>query len=193
MFRRPPAASPRRLGALLVLALVAACTAEQRVPPVADAACFGTRVLSFADLRAEVFIPAAEPCDRGSFSVIFTRGHDTVATLAEAREGTVGFIGIADLDADGRGEFFVATHGADSAARGQLFAYTDRAGTIERLTIAPLDSAQLVGYAGHDRFGFGGADQLIRAFPRNGADTAWFAYDAGQNRWRAVARPTWLR
>jgi hypothetical protein len=179
----------------LPLAIIAAtaCTAERRPPPVAGAACFGTRVLSFADLRAEVFIPAAESCEHGTFSVIFTRGADTVATLAEARDGTVGFIGIADLDADGRGEFFVATHGADSAARGNLFGYSDRGGTIERLAIAPLDSAQMVGYAGHDRFGFGGADQLVRAFPRVGADTAWFAYAAAERRWRAISRPNWVR
>ena len=177
----------------LLLTAGGACSAERRSQPVADAACFGTRVLSFEDLRAEVFIPAAEPCERGTFSVVFTRGGDTVATLAETREGTVGFIGIADLNADGRGEFFVATHTADSAARGALFGYTDRAGSIERFPIAPLDSAQLAGYAGHDRFGFGGVDQLVRAFPRGGADTVWFGYSFAQNRWRSVARPNWVR
>jgi hypothetical protein len=51
----------------------------------------------------------------------------------------------------------------------------------------------MVGYAGHDRFGFGGADQLVRAFPRVGADTAWFAYAAAERRWRAISRPNWVR
>ena len=56
-----------------------------------------------------------------------------------------------------------------------------------------LDSAQLGGYAGHDRFGFGGNDQLVRAFPRAGADTAWFGYSHATGKWAAIPRPDWVR
>lgn len=180
---------------VLPFALVlAACSAQERVPAAAaDTSCFGSRVLSFQDLVAEVVIPAGEDCSSGSFQVVFTRGDDTLATLTETREGSVGFIGTADVDADGRGEFFVSTSGAQDGARGGLFAYTESTQGITRLALAPLDSAQLVGYAGQDRFGFGGADQLVRAFPRVGGDTAWFGYSHGEGRWNTIERPAWLR
>jgi hypothetical protein len=177
----------------LALILLASCATEQRPPRVADAACFGARVLSFQELAAEVVIPADEGCDRGTFMVVFTRGADTLATLSETRDGTVGFIGTADVNGDGRGEFFVATHSTDSTSRGTLFAYTDATGGITRLTLAALDSAQLAGYAGYDRFGFGGADQLVRAFPRAVGDTAWFGYSHGEQRWNTIPRPDWVR
>lgn len=180
---------------LMVVALpLAACVAEERVPASpADAACRGARVLSFRDLSAEVLIPEGEDCASGSFQVVFTRGEDTLATLTETRAGTVGFIGTADVDGDGRGEFFVATIAADSAARGALYAYTEQENGINRFPLAALEEAQLDGYRGHDRFGFGGADQLVRAFPRAGADTAWFGYSHGERRWQAIPRPPWLR
>jgi len=177
----------------LALVLLAACATEERPPRVADAACFGARVLSFQDLAAEVVIPADEGCDRGTFTVVFTRGSDTLASLSEARDGTVGFIGTADVNGDGRGEFFIATHSTDSTSRGTLFAYTDATGGITRLQLGPLDSTQLAGYAGYDRFGFGGADQLVRAFPRAVGDTAWFGYSHGEQRWNAIPRPDWVR
>lgn len=178
---------------VLVLGLTA-CAAQERAPaPVADTSCFGSRVLSFQDLVAEVTIPGGENCIAGSFRVVFTRGADTLATLTETREGSVGFIGTADVDGDGRGEFFVSTSGSAGDARGALFAYTEGAAAITRLALAPLDSAQRVGYAGQDRFGFGGADQLVRAFPRAGTDTAWFGYSHGEQRWNAIARPAWVR
>lgn len=60
--------------------------------------------------------------------------------------------------------------------------------------LAALDAAQLEGYGGADRFGFGGGDQLVRAFPRGVAgDTAWFGYSHGERRWQAIARPSWIR
>ena len=185
----------RTLTAALTTAFtLAACSAQERTPAaVADTSCFGSRVLSFQDLVAEVTIPSGENCSAGSFQVVFTRGADSLTTLAERREGSVGFIGTADVDGDGQGEFFVSTSGTDGDARGALFAYTEGAAGITRLALAPLDSAQLYGYAGHDRFGFGGADQLVRAFPRAGADTAWFGYSHGESRWNAIARPVWLR
>ncbi len=179
---------------LPVVLLLAACSAQERTPaPAADLSCFGSRVLSFQDLVAEVMIPAGEDCASGSFQVVFTRAQDTLATLTETGEGTVGFIGTADVDADGRGEFFVSTSGSSGDGRGTLYAYTDGPEGITRLTLAPLDSAQLAGYAGHDRFGFGGADQLVRAFPRTGADTAWYGYSHGEGRWNTIPRPAWLR
>lgn len=182
---------PLALLALLVLSL--ACTTQERTPAVADQACFGGRVLSFHNVVAEVVIPAGETCGHGTFQVVFARGTDTLATLTESRHGTVGFIGTSDVNGDGRGEFFVATQSIDSVAAGALFAYTDAGGSIERVVLAPLDSAQRAGYTGHDRFGFGGGDQLVRAFPRGGADTAWFGYSHGESRWVSITRPSWLR
>ena len=180
--------------ALIPLVLLAACGREARTPEtIVDTSCFNSRVLSYQDLVAEVVIPAGESCANGTFQVVFTRGADTLETLTETREGTVGFIGTADVDGDGRGEFFVATLGTGDAARGALYAYTEGNEGITRFVLAPLDSAQLTGYAGHDRFGFGGADQLVRAFPRAGADTAWFGYSHGEQRWNAIERPSWLR
>jgi hypothetical protein len=184
----------RTLSLLPAVLLLAACAADRPEPePVVDRSCFGNRVLSYQDLVAEVVIPAGEDCARGSFQVVFTRGDDTLQTLTETRVGTVGFIGTADVDADGRGEFFVATFGTDAERRGALFAYAEGSEGITRLALAALDSAQLVGYAGQDRFGFGGADQLVRAFPRAAGDTAWFGYSHGESRWVAVERPSWLR
>ncbi len=184
----------RPLYTISLALLFAACSAPEKSPAsVADVSCFGSRVLSFQDLVAEVVIPAGEDCASGSFVVVFTRGADTLASLTETRVGSVGFIGTADVDADGRGEFFVSTSGSTGDARGSLLAYTEGAGGITRLALAPLDSAQLAGYAGQDRFGFGGADQLVRAFPRAGADTAWFGYSHGEGRWTAIARPAWVR
>ncbi|MEX2182341.1 MAG: hypothetical protein WD771_09890 [Gemmatimonadaceae bacterium] len=179
--------------ALALLALTAACSAEERRPAAADPACFGSRVLSFQDLVAEVVIPPGEGCVHGTFQVVFTRGADTLATLTETRHGTVGFLGTSDVNGDGRGEFFIATMAIDPSHTGALFGYTDTGGMIGRLTLAPLDSAQSVGYVGRDRFGFGGADQLVRAFPRGGADTAWFGYSHGEARWVTIPRPSWLR
>ena len=177
-----------------LLLLGAACDMQDRAPAAApDTSCFGGRVLSFRDLMAEVVIPAGEDCVSGTFQVVFIRGEDTLTTLTETRNGTVGFIGTADVDGDGRGEIFVATIGADSAAHGALFAYTETENGINRFHLATLDAAQLEGYAGHDRFGFGGADQLVRAFPRAGADTAWFGYSHGERRWSPIARPSWVR
>lgn len=184
--RRPVAV----LAAAVPLAFACAPSADA---PMADTSCFGGRVLSFQDLVAEVVIPAGENCGAGTFRVVFTRGTDTLAVLTETREGTVGFIGTADVDGDGRGEFFVSTTATGDDARGRLFAYTDGAAGIAALPLAPLDSAQLAGYAGHDRFGFGGADQLIRAFPRAAGDTAWFGYSNGEGRWVTIERPSWIR
>ncbi len=182
--------------ALLTLALLAeACVGEPTREPVAqDPACFGNRVLSYQDITAEVVIPAGERCEDGNFLLVFTRGADTLATLTETRIGTVGFIGTSDVDGDGRGEFFVATFSTDSSASGRLYAYTDGTSGITRFPLAALDSAQLAGYAGHDRFGFGGGDQLVRAFPVGAAgDTAWFGYSHGESRWLKVDRPSWVR
>jgi hypothetical protein len=177
-----------------LLSLAAACAVEDRAAgTTADLSCFGGRVLSFRDLVAEVVIPAGEDCGRGSFHVVFTRSGDTLATLTESRSGTVGFIGTSDVDGDGRGEFFVATIAADASGRGALFAYTETAAGIDRFPLASLEGAQLEGYLGHDRFGFGGADQLVRAFPRTGADTAWFGYSHGERRWAPIPRPAWVR
>lgn len=177
---------------LIPAVLAAACAGEPAI--VADASCFGNRVLGFQDISAEVVIPAGESCASGSFRVVFTRGGDTLATLEEARDGTVGFIGTSDVDGDGKGEFFVATQSTDAAARGALFAYTAGADGIARFALAPLDSAQLAGYEGRDRFGFGGGDQLVRAFPRGAAgDTAWFGYSHGERRWQSIERPSWIR
>ncbi len=178
----------------LALLVLFGCTVEERAPAATiDTSCFGGRVLSFRDLVAEVVIPAGEDCVAGSFQVVFTRAGDTLATLTETRTGTVGFIGTADVDSDGRGEFFVATIATGGDARGSLFAYTEGVNGINRFPLSPLDSTQLVGYAGQDRFGFGGADQLVRAYPRTGPDTAWFAYSHGEGRWVPVPRPLWLR
>ena len=185
--------SRRTLLPLALLVVLVACATEQRPPRSADAACFGARILSFQDLAAEVVIPEGERCDRGTFTVVFTRGADTLASLTETRDGTVGFIGTADVDGDGRGEFFVATRSTDSTSRGALFAYTDATGGIARLPLVALDSSQLSGYAGNDRFGFGGADQLVRAYPRAVGDSAWFGYSHGQQRWNAISRPDWVR
>lgn len=186
-----------RSAARIALALFSlACAGEQpevaTVPP--DPACFGNRVLSYQDVSAEVVIPAGESCDRGSFQLVFTRGADTLATLQETRTGTVGFIGTSDVNGDGRGEFFVATFSTDSAASGMLYAYTEGTAGIERFPLAALDSAQLAGYAGRDRFGFGGGDQLVRAFPVGAAgDTAWFGYSHGESKWSSITRPSWVR
>jgi hypothetical protein len=173
--------------------LLVACGGERPAAETTDTSCFGTRVLSFRDLVAEVVIPAGESCERGTFRVVFTRGGDTLAALTEERVGTVGFIGTADVDGDGKGEFFVSTRSLDAEARGALFAFSEGAAGIARFPIAPLDSTQRAGYAGQDRFGFGGADQLVRAFPRAAGDTAWFGYAHGTQRWNAIARPAWVR
>lgn len=172
--------------------LALACTAEAPAP-VADTSCFGTRILSYRDLVAEVVIPSGESCASGSYQIVFTRGADTLQTLTETRNGSVGFIGTADVDGDGRGEFFVATYADDSTKSGTLYAYTDANAGITRFTLAPLTAEQLTGYAGNDRFGFGGADQLVRAFPRAAADTAWFGYSHGEASWKSIARPAWVR
>jgi len=181
----------RLLPAVLVLA---GCPAAEQPPVVAtDMSCFNNRVLSFQDLVAEVVIPSGESCSGGTFQVVFTRGGDTLETLTEPRNGTVGFIGTADVDGDGRGEFFVSTIGIEGSSRGSLFAYSETTQGIARFAMAPLDSAQMKDYAGHDRFGFGGGDQLVRAFPRTGADTAWFGYSHGEKTWKTIARPAWVR
>lgn len=184
----------RHLATLAAL-LGAACGGDRpAASDASDASCFGNRVLSFQDVAAEVLIPSGESCAEGSFRVVFTRGADTLATLEERRVGTVGFIGTADVDGDGRGEFFVATQSTDSTKRGALFAYTESAGGVATFPLAPLDSAQVDGYAGADRFGFGGGDQLVRAFPRGMAgDSAWYGYSHGERRWQAIARPSWIR
>ena len=64
----------------------------------------------------------------------------------------------------------------------------------DRVPIADLSADQRDGYAAMDRFGFGGADQLVRAYPRGTAgDSAWFAYSHGESRWTAIERPSWVR
>lgn len=181
-----------RRASLVLLAFTLACAAEPAVT-TADTSCFGTRILSFRDLVGEVVIPSGESCASGTFSLAFTRGADSIVTLAEERTGTVGFIGTADVNGDGRGEFFVATYADDSTRAGTLYAYTETATGVERFPIAPLDAAQREGYAGGDRFGFGGADQLVRAFPRAAGDTAWFGYSHGVSRWVSIDRPSWVR
>lgn len=183
----------RRL-TLLTLALAAACGGDAPAVATADPACFGNRVLAFGDVFAEVVIPSGERCESGSFRVVFTRGADTLATLEESRTGTVGFIGTADVDGDGRGEFFVATRATDTSAKGALYAYSDTPNGISRFPLADLDASQREGYAGQDRFGFGGGDQLVRAFPVGAAgDTAWFGYSQGEARWTKIDRPSWIR
>lgn len=180
--------------ALLVLSIFAAACTKESAVSTADTSCFGTRILSFRDLVGEVVIPSGESCATGSFQIVFTRGGDTLVTLTEERTGTVGFIGTADVNGDGRGEFFVATYADDSARAGTLYGYTEGTSGIERIQLAQLDSAQRAGYTGGDRFGFGGADQLVRAFPRGVAgDTAWFGYSQGESRWVNIERPSWVR
>lgn len=187
---RRPAAS-----AVAIIALtLAACTAEERPPETtSEEACFGSRVLSYRDLVAEVVIPPGETCGEGTFTVVFTRGSDTLARFPEERHGVVGFIGTADVNTDGRGEFFIATTSTAADAAGELYAYTEGANGVERMPLAALDAGQREGYMGGDRFGFGAPDQLVRAFPRGGSDTAWYGYEYEAGRWVEIARPTWLR
>lgn len=175
--------------------VVAGCSAEKRTPASLDPACFGTRVLSFRDLTAEVLIPPGEVCEGGTFRIVFTRGTDTLTSLTAERDGTVGFLGTSDVDGDGRGEFFVATQSIDEARRGVLYGYTESdVGVVAAFPLADLDSTQRAGYRGGDRFGFGGSDQLVRAFPTGTAgDTSWFGYSNGERRWRAIERPSWVR
>jgi hypothetical protein len=180
--------------ALAVLSVFALACASEPAVTTADTSCFGTRILSFRDLVGEVVIPSGEACAAGTFQLVFTRGADTLVTLTEERIGTVGFIGTADVNGDGRGEFFVATYADDSSRAGTLYGYTEGTSGIERFPMAALDSAQREGYTGGDRFGFGGADQLVRAFPRGVAgDTAWFGYSQGESRWVSIERPSWVR
>lgn len=182
----------RRLVAVIAV-LALACTAEAPAP-TADTSCFGTRILSFRELVAEVEIPDGESCASGSFQLVFTRGLDTLTTLSETRSGSVGFIGTADVDGDGRGEFFIATYAEDSTRSGTLYAYTDGAEGIARFNLAALSAEQLANYGGNDRFGFGGANQLVRAFPSaTTGDTLWFGYSHGEANWLAIERPSWLR
>lgn len=177
----------------LAVAVLTAC-APDAPPPQADTSCFGTRILSYRDVAAEVVIPAGESCASGSFQVAFTRGADTLQTLTETRTGTVGFIGTADVNGDGRGEFIIATHTEDSTRTGTLYAYSDTDTGIVRFPIAELAADQREGYVGGDRFGFGGADQLVRAYPRGTAgDSAWFAYSHGESKWTVIERPSWVR
>ncbi len=177
-----------------LLALLAMACAEKSPAPTSDAACFGTRILSYRELVAEVVIPAGEACESGSFQLVFTRGLDTLTSINETRSGSVGFIGTADVDGDGRGEFFVATYTEDSTRSGTLYAYTDGPEGIARFNLAPLSAEQMQDYAGNDRFGFGGANQLVRAFPAAATgDTLWFGYSHGETRWQAIERPSWLR
>lgn len=184
----------RRLSLALALLLLAACTAERSAPATADQGCFGTRILSYRDLVAEVVIPSGESCESGTFQMVFTRGVDTLQVLTETRVGTVGLIGTADVDGDGRGEFFVTTQATDSTARGTIYAYTDGTAGIARFTLAPLPEDQLAEYRGGDRFGFGGANQLVRAHPVGTAgDSAWFGYSHGEQRWNRIERPDWVR
>jgi hypothetical protein len=187
--------APAAVRALVALLLLAACAPADRAADVAEADpdCFGSRVLSFHDLMAEVVIPAGETCDSGSFVVHFTRGDDTLASLTEAREGTVGFIGTSDVDGDGRGEFFIATSALDPERRGAIFAYTDSPDGPVRMPIVDPHAEPREGYAGGDRFGFGGADQLVWAYPRAAGDSAWFGYSFSEARWTHVERPDWLR
>ena len=180
--------------AALLFALACGSEPQPAAEVAAVPSCFGNRVLSFQDVSAEVVIPAGESCDAGTFAIVFTRGADTLARLEETRTGTVGFIGTSDVDGDGRGEFFVATFSTDSTAAGALYAYTDAPSGVARFPIAALDSTQLAGYAGRDRFGFGGGDQLVRAFPTGAAgDTGWFGYSHGARRWAPITRPSWVR
>lgn len=177
----------------IALAALAAC-APDAPPPQVDTSCFGTRILSYRDLVAEVVIPVGESCASGSFQIVFTQGTDTLQTLTETRTGTVGFIGTADVNGDGRGEFIIATLTDDSTRTGTLYAYSDTDAGIVRFPIAELAVDQRTGYAGGDRFGFGGADQLVRAYPRGTAgDSAWFAYSHGESKWMAIERPSWVR
>lgn len=179
---------------LVSVAVLLACGGEPPAVATADPACFGNRVLAFQDVFAEVVIPSGEACETGTFRVVFTRGSDTLATLEEQRVGTVGFIGTSDVDGDGRGEFFVATRGTDAEAKGALYAYSDTPQGIARFALAALDASQLEGYAGKDRFGFGGGDQLVRAFPLGTAgDTAWYGYSHGEAKWTRIERPSWVR
>lgn len=197
----PMPSARRRSTAVLAVLLLASCTAERRDADAAagtsaaadPSACFGSRMLSYQSLMAEVVIPPGESCGEGTFTVVFTRGADTVGRIDETRTGVVGFIGTADVNGDGRGEFFVATEVAGTKARGQLHAYTDTGNGIERLPLAALDSAQLEGYDGGDRFGFGGANQLVRAFPLPSGDSAWYGYSHGESKWVRIDRPSWLR
>lgn len=187
-----------RSPAVVVLAaitlVVAACTAEERPPETTSAeACFGSRVLSYRDLVAEVVIPSDERCGEGTFTVVFTRGGDTLGRFPEERHGIVGFIGTADVNADGRGEFFVATTSTSTDAAGELYAYRETEGGVERMPLAALTDQQREGYTGGDRFGFGAPDQLVRAFPRGGSDTAWYGYEYELGRWVEIVRPSWLR
>jgi hypothetical protein len=181
--------------AALAIVLATACSAERRSPVIdADAACFGTRVLSFRDLAAEVIIPPGESCEEGSFRIVFTRGTDTLQILNEVRLGTVGFLGTADVNGDGRGEFFIATRSLDAMGRGVLYAYSEGPDSIGRFGIAPMTTEQLQGYGGGDRFGFGGGDQLVRAYPLGApTDTAWWGYSHGEQRWSRIERPAWVR
>ncbi len=176
--------------ALAVLTL--ACKPESPVP-TADTSCFGTRILSYRDLAAEVVIPPGESCASGSFTLVFTRGADTLQALTETRTGTVGFIGTADVDGDGRGEFFVATYAEDSTRAGTLYAYTDGLEGIAPFNLAALSAEQMANYGGKDRFGFGGANQLVRAFPTAAGDTLWLGYSHGESSWQRIERPSWLR
>lgn len=181
----------RRIAAALAV-LTLACKAESPAP-TADTSCFGTRILSYRDLAAEVVIPPGESCASGSFKLVFTRGTDTLQTLTETRTGTVGFIGTADVDGDGRGEFFIATYAEDSTRAGTLYAYTDGSEGITSFKLAALSGEQVASYGGKDRFGFGGANQLVRAFPTAAGDTVWFGYSHGEASWQRIERPSWLR
>ena len=197
----------RTLALTAAAVLSAACTAEKRpaasataaattaatAAATAAAACFGSRVLSYQDIVAEVVIPVGERCDNGTFTVVFTHGTDTLGSLSETRRGVVGFIGTADVNGDGRGEFFVATTASGPTVPGALYAYTESADGIKRMQLAALDSTQRAGYTGGDRFGFGAPDQLVHAFPLGGSDTAWFGYSHRTSRWVTIARPSWLR
>lgn len=179
--------------AVVTAVLTLACTAKTP-EPTADTACFGTRILSYRELVAEVVIPAGESCESGTYQIVFTRGLDTLETLTETRSGTVGFIGTADVDGDGRGEFFVATYTEDSTRSGTLYGYTDGAEGIVRFNLAALSDEQRANYGGNDRFGFGGANQLVRAFPHaSTGDTLWFGYSHGETSWQQIERPSWVR
>lgn len=172
------------------MAVFVACTPADRSAELAadDLDCFGSRVLSFQDVVAEVIIPPEESCSQGSFVIHFTRGMDTLISLTERRTGNVGFIGTSDIDGDGRGEFFVST---DT----DLFVYADTKTGPIRLPLADLSqeqsSSRLEG--GMDHFGFGAPDLLVRGVPSAAGDTTWYGYSFSGTQWAVIEKPTWIR
>ncbi|KPK80420.1 MAG: hypothetical protein AMS25_08995 [Gemmatimonas sp. SM23_52] len=160
-----------------------------------ESSCAGQLEARIVGVRAEVSVPRGEACSVGTYQVAVWFEDGTVRRFSRERDGQLAGLWLVDLAHDGVLDLLISTTSAGSGSYGAVALFQWIGNEFAERKLAPLDSTQRTGYAGHDFFEVV-EGELYRSFPLYTDDDpnccsvgelARFRYSLEHDRWVETA------